>query len=65
MESWYKCNCDKCDRVNWWSNGDENDFTVDDIGGYACWSCGHENIFEGCDGLMDNLDLAEGYQNPE
>lgn len=39
MDTWYNPHCPTCGKVNWVSNGDISDLTVEDVEGFMCWSC--------------------------
>jgi len=43
IESWIKCRCSKCKRINWVNQGDTTDLTGVDVEIVKCWSCGEES----------------------
>jgi transposase-like protein len=46
VETIYKCWCPACDAVNYVNNGNEQDCTVADRGGFVCHLCGQTIRFE-------------------
>lgn len=39
MESHYSDNCPFCNKINFWSNGDESNLTDCDVEAVKCWNC--------------------------
>jgi len=64
-ESWYRDICPFCGKVNWWSNGDENDLTQMDTEGIKCWSC--KKVWSTEDNKLvpeDETIYADGQEKP-
>lgn len=42
---WFAEDCVNCGECNMVYNGDTNDWTVQDVEGFICWSCKTSNSF--------------------
>ena len=59
---WDRAKCNNCDTVNWFYHGDVSDYTVPDIPGYECRSCGVVDQFdEDDDETIVGLEAPTGY----
>ena len=65
--TWLEVYCCHCNTANLIDNGDCEDLTVEDVGGFVCWKCETNNAFEE-DGqivLSQEDEIDQGYPVPQ